>query len=269
MRRREIGLLSTKGLSSGQIQRMFFTEALAIGFIGGVIGVIGALILNQVYMGSFNLNTLFSPQTISPITMVFTVVFGMLLALISVFFSARKASKLPTVDALREYLPLATNQPFLKRLAWVATILGTYKIATLALGVNVPLLISHVNVSGDYFISIILAPLVILDGILNYVGPILFLWGLTKLLIQNSVGFQQLVSKISKVMGDFSALAAKNVRRNPARIAAIFFIIAFIMAYGVQVSGQVASQQDYLVRQVQSSVGADISVSVVNATKAL
>jgi len=70
-------------------------------------------------------------------------------------------------------------------------------------------------------------------------------------------------------MGDFSALAAKNVRRNPARIAAIFFIIAFIMAYGVQVSGQVASQQDYLVRQVQSSVGADISVSVVNATKAL
>jgi hypothetical protein len=69
-------------------------------------------------------------------------------------------------------------------------------------------------------------------------------------------------------MGDFGALAAKNVRRNPARIAAIAFLIAFIIGYGVQVTGQIASQQDYLVRQVQSSVGADISVGVVNATKA-
>jgi ABC-type lipoprotein release transport system permease subunit len=95
MRRREIGLLSTKGLSSGQIQRMFFVEALTIGCIGGAIGVVGALALNQVFTGSFNLNTLFSPQAISPYTMVFTVVFGMVLALLSVFFSARKASKLP------------------------------------------------------------------------------------------------------------------------------------------------------------------------------
>jgi ABC-type antimicrobial peptide transport system permease subunit len=47
IRRREIGLLSTKGLSSGQIQRMFLTEALVIGAIGGALGVIGGLILNQ------------------------------------------------------------------------------------------------------------------------------------------------------------------------------------------------------------------------------
>ena len=93
MRRREIGLLSTKGLSSGQIQRMFLTEALAIGFIGGVLGVVGGLILNQVFAGGFDLNTLFSPQLFSPYTMIFTIVFGMILALFSVFWSARKAAK--------------------------------------------------------------------------------------------------------------------------------------------------------------------------------
>ena len=68
-------------------------------------------------------------------------------------------------------------------------------------------------------------------------------------------------------MGDLGALAAKNVRRNPARIAAIAFIITFIIAYGVQVNGQMASQQDYLVRQVQYSVGGDISIGVSNATE--
>ena len=76
MRRREIGLLSTKGLSSGQIQRMFLGEALTIGVIGGVVGVVGGLVLNQVFTGGFNLKTLFNPQTFSPYTMVFTVVFG-------------------------------------------------------------------------------------------------------------------------------------------------------------------------------------------------
>jgi len=46
LRRREIGLLSTKGLSSGQIQRMFFTEALLIGLVGGLAGVVGGALLN-------------------------------------------------------------------------------------------------------------------------------------------------------------------------------------------------------------------------------
>ena len=69
-------------------------------------------------------------------------------------------------------------------------------------------------------------------------------------------------------MGDLGALAAKNVRRNPARLAAIAFMIAFIIGFSVQVTGQVASQQDYIVRNVHAQVGADVTVSVVNASRA-
>ena len=38
---------------------MFLTEALVIGFIGGVLGVVGGLILNQYYLGTVDLNNLF------------------------------------------------------------------------------------------------------------------------------------------------------------------------------------------------------------------
>jgi ABC-type antimicrobial peptide transport system permease subunit len=269
MRRREIGLLSTKGLSSGQIQRMFLIEALAIGFIGGVLGVVGGLILNQVYAGGFDLATLFSPHLFSPYTMIFTVVFGMFLALLSVFWSARKAAKYPTVDALRDYMPMESDKAYRKRWPWVAFILGTYKIIVYIIGVNVPQLVSNLSFyGGNYFLALILGPFVILDQVLNYIGPLLFFWGITKLLIQNSLKFQQLTSKVSIVMGDLGALAAKNVRRNPARLAAVAFLIAFIIGYGVQVTGQLASEQDYVVRQVQYQVGADVTVSVINATKA-
>src|SRR3989337_32019 len=267
LRRREIGLLSTKGLSSGQIQRMFFTEALFIGLAGGIIGILGGLLLNQVFTG-FSLETLFNPKMLSPYTMGFTVAFGMILSFFSVFFSARRAAKLPTVDALREYMPTEADKPYRKRLPWLAFILGTYKIVVFILGINLPQLLSTTSFGGGNFIlTLLIVPFVILDQGLNYVGPLFFFWGLTKLLIQNSLKFQQLTVRASRFMGDLGALAANNVRRNPARSAAIAFLIALIIGYSVQVTGPMASDQDYAVRQVRYRVGADIAVSVINATE--
>jgi len=269
MRRREIGLLSTKGLSSGQIHRMFLSEGLTVGLIGGVLGIFGGLLLNQILVGGqIDLNSLFSIHVINQYTMIFTVAFGMILGFMSVYFSARRASNLPTVDALREYVPMQTSQSY-RRLAWVALILGTYKMVMYALGLNLPALMSRIAFSGgSYYLVIILEPLVILDQILTYIGPLLFFWGLTNIIIQHSLKFQQLSSKISSITGDLGALAAKNVRRNPGRSAAMAFLIAFIIGYSVLVTGQLVSQQDYVVREVRYEVGADVTVNVINATKA-
>jgi ABC-type antimicrobial peptide transport system permease subunit len=268
IRRREIGLLSTKGLSSGQIQRMFLTEAVVIGLIGGALGVVGGLVLNQYYAGTINLNNLFASQVFSPEIAVVTIVFGVILALASVFLSSRKASRMPAVDALREYVPVE-NKPRFRFVPWIALILGSYKIAVFALGLNIQTIVNQWNYSGgNFFLSIFTGPLVIFDAIMTYFGPFLFFWGLTKVLIRDSDRFQRIASKISSVMGDLGALAAKNVRRNPARLAAIAFLIAFIIGFSVQVTGQIASQQDFIVRNVHQQVGADVTVSVANASKA-
>jgi ABC-type antimicrobial peptide transport system permease subunit len=65
-----------------------------------------------------------------------------------------------------------------------------------------------------------------------------------------------------KFLGDLGALATKNVRRNPARSAAIAFLIALIISYGAQVTTQLASGQDFNTRTIYAQVGADISVYV-------
>jgi ABC-type lipoprotein release transport system permease subunit len=267
IRRREIGLLSTKGLSSWQIQRMFLTEALVIGLVGGALGVVGGLILNQYYSGTVELNNLLNSQIYDPTIMAVTIIFAVVLALTSVFGSSRKAAKMPAVDTLRNYMPIDMNKPRQKILPLIALILGTYKIVVYILGINVQMALIQISSAGGFYLSIVQLPIILFDGALTYIGPLLFLWGLTKLLIRDSNKFQQLASKISSLMGDLGALAAKNVRRNPARLAAIAFLIALIMGYSVQVTGQIASQQDYTLRTVQNQVGADITVSVVNATK--
>jgi ABC-type antimicrobial peptide transport system permease subunit len=102
-----------------------------------------------------------------------------------------------------------------------------------------------------------------LDAILNYIGPLLFFWGFTKTFIQGSLEFQQLTAKAAKFFGDLGVLATKNVRRNPARSAAIAFLIALIVGYSVQVNGQLASEQDYAMRRIYYQVGADIAVTAL------
>ncbi len=267
IRRREIGLLSTKGLSSGQIQRMFLTEALFIGFVGGVLGVIGGIILNQYYLGQVNLNNVFSSAMLRPELITVTIIFGMGLALFSVFMSSRKASKIPAVEALRNYSTTENKSRF-RFIPWIALILGGYKIVVFLLGLNISMLLSNaLSSGGGFFVSILYTPLTLFDGAMTFFGPFLLFWGLTKILIRDSSKFQAAATKIASLMGDLGALAAKNVRRNPARLAAIAFLIAFIIGYSVQVTGQVASQQDYLVRQIHDQVGGDVTVDVVNQTK--
>ena len=231
IRRREIGLLSTKGLSTGQIQRMFFTEALVIGLIGGALGVVGGLIINQYYIGTVNLSNLFASQMFSAEIALVTIVFGVVLSLTSVFWSSRKASRMPAVDALRDYMPIENKSRY-RIISWIALILGSYKIVVFLLGLNIPYMFSQWMFSGgSFFTSIFYVPISLFDGIMTFIGPFLFFWGLTKVLIRDSSKFQQLASKISSVMGDLGALAAKNVRRNPARLAAIAFLIAFIIGF--------------------------------------
>jgi ABC-type antimicrobial peptide transport system permease subunit len=83
-----------------------------------------------------------------------------------------------------------------------------------------------------------------------------------------SMEFQELTTRAAKFLGDLGALATKNVRRNPARSAAIAFLIALIVGYSVQVNGQLASEQDYAIRQIYYRVGADVAVNVAYPNEA-
>jgi len=272
LRRREIGLLSTKGFSRSQILRIFLTETFLIGFIGGLLGVLLGFLLNPVFT-QFSMDYAFSLQVISPYTIVFTVAFGVIIALLSTFTSARRASQLPTVDALREYIPVDTTKAYRKKLTWFALILGAYKIGVFAAGIDMSQVLSRVMFAGGNFIITLLVGIwTAVDFVLNYIGPLLFFWGFTKLFIQGSIEFQALVTRAAKFLGDLGALATKNVRRNPARAAAIAFLIAFIIGYSFQVTGQLASEHDFAVRTAYEQIGSDISVTLTftdNATQTL
>lgn len=281
LRRREIGLLLTKGFSTRQLLRLFLGEAVLIGLIGGLIGTGLSLLLTPFFVSAIG-GQLGAPM-IGPGTVIAVVVFSIAITLLSVFWSARRAARLHSVDALKEYRYVEDVKPYKSKWPWIALLLGGYKVSMFLLGVDLYTLMLSMSfgVFGIFlgiwaFFDVIVLGYGISFGFMSIpglgLGPILFFWGLTKILIRGSMKFQELTTKAAKFLGDLGALATKNVSRNPARVASIAFLIALIIGYSFYATGAYASERDYVIRGIKFNVGADISVhltTLVNASKTM
>jgi len=104
-RTREIGLMKALGMSRRNINTLFILEAMWIGFIGGLIGIVGGVLLGvlinpwlteKLDLGAGNSLLQFSlPQ------MIILLLSLMFVAAMAGLLPARKASKLDPVEALR------------------------------------------------------------------------------------------------------------------------------------------------------------------------
>ncbi|TMI21839.1 ABC transporter permease [Candidatus Bathyarchaeota archaeon] len=260
LRRREIGLLMTKGFSESQLFRHFLVEALLVGLIGGSLGLAAAVLLNpyfvQVLSGSYQ-SEVFLSQDTAIATMIFTIV----LTLLAIYSPARAAASMDPSKALREYVYLEDTRPSKKRGAIVAFSLGLYKIILLLLGINFQN-IGRYLFGVNFLLAIVLIIIAVLDYGLNIIGPFLFLYGATQLSTGVALRFHMRFASLSKrLVGDIASLASKSVFRNPRRVTALVFLVALIAGYSIWVIGDMASLQDYNVRQAEVQVGSDLRVS--------
>ncbi len=232
LRRKEIGLLMTKGFSRTQLYRHFVTEAVLIGLISGAVGLALAYLLNPFFIsvlnGSYNGGVLLTTTTAA-----MTVVFALFLTLLAIRTPASQAAAMDPAQALREYVYLEDVRPSKKRGAIVAFSLGLYKIILLTLGINF-LVLGGRGIFYGFLIGILFAILAILDLGLTFVGPFLFLYGAVNLSSGLAFRFHRLFSRLSqRLIGDIATLASKSVFRNPRRAASTVFLVALIAGYSI------------------------------------
>lgn len=268
LRRREIGLLQTKGFSSRQLLKLFLTEAIFIGIIGAGIGtVLGAAFTPIFTMGQFT-----EMPTVQIDTVVTITIFSIIIALLAVFKPARRAANLRAIDALREYIYIEEEKPHRKTWLWVALLLGAYKITMLLLGLDLATVLSPTNGvipgigprgRGGFLINMLFQIAIFTDNVLTYVGSVLFFWGFTKIFVGSSTKFHEALGRlIQGFIKDLSMLTEKNIQRNVTRVVSMTFLLAVIVGYSVSAVGQIASQQDYITRLIHTNVGADVNVLV-------
>jgi hypothetical protein len=206
---------------------------------------------------------------IGPDSIALTLIFAVIVTFLSAYRPARRASNMATVDALREYMYLEEAKPHRQLLPWAAFILGSFKIVVLLLGINFQAVMMQLGFPpANILLFFLLSIVVLIDGVLTFIGPFLFFWGFAKIFIRGSLKFQEVTARALKFLGDLGELATKSVRRNPARAAAVAFLIAFIIGYSVLIVGTLASEQDFGVRQTYFNVGSDVSVALNAAENA-
>jgi ABC-type antimicrobial peptide transport system permease subunit len=263
-RRREVGLLLTKGFTRRQIFLMFLFETGLIGLLSGVtalgvsIFLVPALSIGNVAFGEFSF--------LSWTSVVAVLLFSSVISLLSVLAPSWSVTRMNVIDALMEHRTVEEEELPSRLEPAVALTLGLYKLLMLLLGLSVE---TFRPVGGGMVINVLYFTWWGFDLILGYVGPILFFWGFTKLFVQGSFHIQELFGRVvGSLVGDISKISMLSARRSLKRTAAVSFLIALIFGYSVSVIGGLATLSDSRLRTIQMNVGADAAVWVFDADEA-
>ena len=106
-RRREIGIMKAIGASDGDVKKLFFAEAGAMGVLGGIVGVALGWIIGQVINLGTNIYLKrqgFPPEHFWAVPwwlVGFAILFAFLVSLVSGLYPAGRAARLDPVQALR------------------------------------------------------------------------------------------------------------------------------------------------------------------------
>ncbi len=269
LRRKEIGLLLTRGFMRGQLVRHFITEGIIVGLLAGLAGIALAYVLNPLFLQVLGNNS-GATAILTSDTAIITIIFTLVLTLFAILTPARQAAAMDPAQALKGYVYLEETRPIRKRGAILALTLGAYQLITLAIGINF-MNIGRYVYNANFLLVLFLIIAAVLSFALTFIGPFLFLYGAAQLSTGLAERFHKKFSRISRwIIGDVAALASRSVFRNPRRVAALVFIVALIVGYSIWVIGDLASQQDYNYRQAEVAVGSDIRLSgitsIANAT---
>lgn len=265
LRRREIGLLLTKGYKRGTIRNMFLIEGV---LVGGIAGFVSMFLGTGVAYLALGVSTMdfFAVIAQNSTSFILSTILGMFLALFSVWRPANRASKLEILDSLKQYVLVEETSEYKRLLPTITFVLGTYKLIVWVLGVNMTGLLNSIN-PGNFLLSLLIIVWIGIDQILNFLGPIFFLYGSTKIFLRGSNKFQEfVVQNARRFFGSFGTLATRNVKRNPARNAALVFVIGLIVSYGISSVGNLHSENDRVVRDAYYDVGSNVRLELSSGT---
>ncbi len=241
---RELGLLRAIGAGGGQVRRSVFTEALIVGLVSTLIGIglglLGARALIAL-LESQGADFPDGPLPLEPRTIVFALLVGVLVTLLSALLPARRAAAISPMEALRENSSLDETRTGRRTL--IGGLLALAGIGATALGLfgsfdgTAPrLIVLGVGAVVAFIAVAVLSPLA--------VSPVVRLIG----------------APIAALGGPAGKMAKSNATRSPQRTAgtAVALTIGLALVTTVTIIG--ASLKTTVSDALSSSVTADYIV---------
>lgn len=275
-RRREIGLLKVKGATNKQILALIALESIIVGIVGGIIGFtvgnISCVYFLEVTVGR-SIATIF-PSHILVRLLVFylliDIIFGVAISMFFTTILVRKIIKTETNKLLQEYLEEFEKGKWRPKLVFTSFSIGLIKTVEMVLGIQLTRIITQIE--AEYIvISLLLNLLYIIDIVLIFLGPLLLVYGFSKIVTHYETKFNKLFKTIVKpLLKELSDMVVKNLVRRPARTERLLFLLSLVLAYGIATITTSASAMNMTIKEIEISVGADIKafpVQSINETQ--
>lgn len=205
-RLRELALLRAIGASRAQVGRSVVTEALVVGLVGSVLGLLGGIGLAyglRALLNTFDVGLPEGTLQVGPRTVIVALVVGVVVTTLSAYAPARRASKIPPVAAMRE--EFASTGDSLRVRTLVGAILGVIGVALLVFGSRG----TGGGAAGVVGIGAFALILAVLFGAPALSRPIVGALG----------------AVLARPFGAVGRLARTNAVRNPRRTAATAFAL--------------------------------------------
>lgn len=267
-RRREIGLLKVRGATNKQIFISIVIEAVVVGILGGIVGVLigylSSIYFIKVLAEKFT-ETLIPKEVLFellPFYTVFSVTAGVIISLFATFIPAKRVANMELQKCLKEYLEEIEAEKWKPRLTWILFILGLAKTIEMVLGLSVLKILMQTDFyARNIFVILLLILLNFADMILIPLGPLFFIYGLSRIITHYASKLQKFFRAIVKpVLGQLSDIAVKNFMRKSTRTARVMFLIALTLSFGIIMVTTSASSTQFTIRTLEIEVGADIKV---------
>ncbi|MEU7768540.1 FtsX-like permease family protein [Nocardia sp. NPDC049190] len=204
-RLRELALLRAVGASRRQVGRSVVAEAFVIGLIGSVIGLAGGVGLAfglSAVLNAFDLGLPTGSMTVLPRTILVGLLVGLAVTMVSAYAPARRASRIPPVQAMREEFASAGES--LRRRTVIGAVLAVLGVGLVVVGAK--------SAGGTAAITVGVGALALIFAVL-LAGPALS---------------RQVVAWLGVLVrpfGPIGRMARNNAVRNPRRTAATAFAL--------------------------------------------
>lgn len=238
-RAKESALMRAIGSSRRQVTFAMLVEAVVIGVLGSLIGLVAGIGLASAMQALLKAANIDIPSTglaLLPRTIVITIVVGMLVTILSAIVPARKAGRVPPVEAMRDSAVETTD--FSKKRLVTGLVLGALAVGLIMLGLagGEPIALAP-GIPLAFIALYVLGPLIARRFALILGRPIVALRGVTGHMAREN--------------------AARNPKRTSSTAAALLIGVALVTGVAVVASSAKASVRDIFAQQIVGDLVVD------------
>jgi ABC-type antimicrobial peptide transport system permease subunit len=262
-RRREVGILKSRGASNRQVFGALLLESSLLGTLAGLVGLLLGIGISRFLMDSaVGLTSTTRPESslgdlsIGSSTIIMAILFGVLLMLLSSYRPFKKISKMEVAEALHHYSATLTHLEYKPARDIVMLSLSIWSVISISWGVD------WTPEGGSWIVTLILIVLVYLGIILFPIMPFLLSLSIVRLTTRSS---HRLYAKLTLLVKPWTKelhyLVDRNIVRNPKRASNLAVIISLALTFGLFISVTMESTLAYQRELVKYDVGADVKMT--------